>query len=244
MSTPAVPPIESAGLSEPERIIDTFIAPSKTFNDIRRNASWWVPVIILAVATFGASMFVARKIDFRDAVREAMENSPFASQIEKLSPEDRELALEQGVTRAKVVTQISFLLPVIKTILVAAILMGLFNFGYGARLAYKQSLAIVAYSYLPGVLISVFIVLVLLFVDPSTFNLHNPLATNISYFFDPSDARHYWYRLLQKLDIISIWCIVLMAIGYSKNSNVKFGAAFAGIFGTLFFFDLILSLVG
>ena len=29
------------GLSEVERVVDTFVAPSKTFADIGRSSKWW-----------------------------------------------------------------------------------------------------------------------------------------------------------------------------------------------------------
>ena len=41
-SASAAMPPETQSLSEVERVIDTFVAPSKTFTDIRRNASWWM----------------------------------------------------------------------------------------------------------------------------------------------------------------------------------------------------------
>ena len=41
MSSATVPPVpEAAPLSEPARIVNTFIAPSKTFTDLRRSAAW------------------------------------------------------------------------------------------------------------------------------------------------------------------------------------------------------------
>jgi hypothetical protein len=42
-------PEEPAPLSEGRRLIDTFFAPRKTFTDLRRNASWWAPYLIIAV---------------------------------------------------------------------------------------------------------------------------------------------------------------------------------------------------
>jgi hypothetical protein len=44
-----IPPQEPAPLSEPQRLVDVFIAPSKTFTDLRRNASWWAPFLITAI---------------------------------------------------------------------------------------------------------------------------------------------------------------------------------------------------
>ena len=46
-----VPAEGGAQLSQAERFIDTFVAPSKTFADIRRDASWWLPCVIATIFT-------------------------------------------------------------------------------------------------------------------------------------------------------------------------------------------------
>lgn len=49
---PAPAPVaEAAPLSEPARVLNTFFAPSKTFTDLRRSASWWLPFLITAVVS-------------------------------------------------------------------------------------------------------------------------------------------------------------------------------------------------
>ena len=45
-----------------ERVIDTFIAPSKTFNDILRSASWWLPWLLSVLVTLGFSAAIQQKI--------------------------------------------------------------------------------------------------------------------------------------------------------------------------------------
>ena len=37
------------GLSQVQRVVDTFVAPSKTFTDIVRNSSWWLPYLLSAL---------------------------------------------------------------------------------------------------------------------------------------------------------------------------------------------------
>jgi ATP-dependent Zn protease len=46
-STTGVP--DSTALSPVERVVNTYIEPSKTFEDIKRNRSWWLPFVILLV---------------------------------------------------------------------------------------------------------------------------------------------------------------------------------------------------
>ena len=48
---PPPDPQHPAPLSEGQRLIDTFIAPSKTFTDLRRNASWWAPFIAIVIVS-------------------------------------------------------------------------------------------------------------------------------------------------------------------------------------------------
>jgi hypothetical protein len=57
MSTPASSaafPDQVPALSQTERVIDSFVAPSKTFTDIRRNSSWWLPWLLSAI--FGLAL--------------------------------------------------------------------------------------------------------------------------------------------------------------------------------------------
>src|SRR5215467_14615576 len=58
-STPGVPP-----LSEGARIINTFIAPSKTFTDLRRSAAWWAPFLLLAMVWAVFTFTVEKKVTF------------------------------------------------------------------------------------------------------------------------------------------------------------------------------------
>jgi hypothetical protein len=45
---------EAAPLSEGARSVNTFIAPSKTFTDLRRNASWWGPWLLISIVSPGS----------------------------------------------------------------------------------------------------------------------------------------------------------------------------------------------
>ena len=41
------------GLSQMERVVDTFVAPKKTFTDILRSTSWWLPFLLMVLVTLG-----------------------------------------------------------------------------------------------------------------------------------------------------------------------------------------------
>jgi len=55
MSSPEVQiaPEVATGLSQLQRVTNTFSAPSKTFEDIKRgNKSWWMPLIIVSLVSY------------------------------------------------------------------------------------------------------------------------------------------------------------------------------------------------
>ena len=45
------PPQAAPPVSQGQRIINTFVAPSKTFADLKRSASWWLPFLLMSLAS-------------------------------------------------------------------------------------------------------------------------------------------------------------------------------------------------
>ena len=77
-TTAAVPPQEPAPLSEAQRLVNTFVAPSKTFTDLRRSASWWAPFLIITIVSLLFIYVVDQKVGFRKVVENLIQLQPFA----------------------------------------------------------------------------------------------------------------------------------------------------------------------
>ena len=91
MATTALPPQEPAPLSEVQRLVDVFIAPSKTFTDLRRSAMWWAPFVIIAIIGFLFIYTVDQKVGFRKVVDNQLELQPKqAERIENMPADQRE----------------------------------------------------------------------------------------------------------------------------------------------------------
>src|SRR5215472_14249410 len=103
MSTPPPPivaPVPPAaqpaqpGLSEGPRLINVFIAPRKTFQDLQLKSRWWVPWIITTIFGLLFSVIAVQKIDMVRFTRQQIEQSKLAQrQMEQLSPEQQERAI-------------------------------------------------------------------------------------------------------------------------------------------------------
>lgn len=234
MSTPsAVPPPAEApkGLSEAERLIDTFVAPSKTFTDIQRNSSWFVPFLIVAIVSLGFIFAIDKKIGWEQIMQNEITKNPTAQErIDKLPPEQRDNILRTQMKISKVFAYANPVFVLLMYLVVAAVLLVTFNFGFGAQLRYMNLMAIVTYASLPNVLSTLLgIIVIFAGIDPAAFNIRNPVATNPAYFMDPVQHK-VLYGLVSAFDVFSLWVILLMAFGVSANSKVKKGTAFLAIF--------------
>ena len=182
---------------------------------------------------------MGRQIGFEQISKYSIAHSSRADQFEKLPPEQQAKQLQLSATFAR---YISYSLPVINLIIfvvIAAVLMATFNFGAGAGVPFKTSLAIVTYGSLPGIIGAVLgIISMFSGVDPAGFNAQNPIATNPAYFMDPMGNK-FLYGMASALDVFMIWNIVLMGIGFSCNSKVKRSTAIAIVAGWYLLYKLM-----
>src|SRR5512135_2727459 len=92
MSTVSTAPIPDAKpLSAMERIVNVFVSPSKTFNDLNRDASWWVPWLIMSVFAVLFVYSVQTKIGWDQTAENMVNMSPKQTErIDRMSPEQRD----------------------------------------------------------------------------------------------------------------------------------------------------------
>src|ERR1700757_3793836 len=176
-----VPPVaepNTPALSEPQRLANVFFAPKKTFEDLKRKSSWWVPWLISAVFTLVFSMIAVQKIDMTRFVQEQIDKSPMAQrQMEQLTPEQRAQNLAIRATITKVTFYITPLISLLFGVIIAAVLMAIFNFILGAEITFSRALAVTFYAGLPLIINSILLIIsVLASSDPSTIDIAgNPM---------------------------------------------------------------------
>jgi len=236
-----VPSPETPGLSEAARLIDTFIAPSKTFTDLRRNASWWAPWLLISIFSFLFIYSMGRQIGFEQISRNEIAHSARADQFDKLPPDEQanRIRITSNIIRY---SAYAFPLTILLYLAITTLVLWVtFKVAAGADISFKTAYAIVFYSTLPGV-ISAILGTISMFagVNAEGFNINNPVATNPAYFMDPS-ANKFAYGMASALDVFAIWTIVLMGIGFACNSKVKRSTAIAIVAGWFLFWKLATS---
>ncbi len=214
-----------AGLSEVERVVDVFVAPSKTFTNILRSTSWWLPFVLMLLMTVGATVAVDKQVGFARVVENQIQQNPKQEErLNSLTAEQRAVQLRGMEKGYRATSYGSFLFILIFVAIGALLYWASFNFGLGARTTYGQMFAVWMYASLPR-LISGLLAIVLLMagVNTDSYNLQNPVGTNLAYYM--SDAAPWLRVALSFFDVIGLWVLVLLVLGTAIVAKVPKGKA-------------------
>ena len=228
-ATSAVPP-EGKPLSEIERVVDTFVAPSATFTDIRRSASWWLPWLLMSIFGLMLVFTVDKKVGMEKVAENSMALAPKRSaKLDQMTPDQRASQME---TAAKITRMIAYGSPIVTVIVVgiiAAVLLATFNFGFGAELKFMQCMAISMYAFLPGIIKALLVMVTIMIGGGEGFTFEQQLASNLGPLVDPSSQ--FLHSIASSLDVFNIWTLILTGIGYSCVTRVKRGTCLGVVFG-------------
>jgi hypothetical protein len=125
---------------------------------------------------------------------------------------------------------------------IGGIVLGVFNFGFGAKLKYGQAMSIAAYSMLPGLLQNLLVILMMFLVAPDQFNLNHPLATNPGYFV--ASTSPVLKGFLSAFDVFILWQIFLLSVGAEQVGKIKKTNAFLTLFVMVVLWKLATSAMG
>lgn len=241
MTTAAAVPSPEPPLSEGARVVNTFFAPSKTFTDINRSAMWWLPFLIMVIVSVGFVYVVDSKIGFEKVTENQMRMNPSQyDQFEQLPPDQREQRMAIGVKFSRYIAYGYSVIMLIFLSIVSLILWGTFSFGTGAQVSFSKSMAVVVYANMVGILKALLaIVAIFAGADTDHFTFQNPVATNLGFLIDPIQHK-VLYTLGTSIDVINIWILVLVALGFTYVCKVKRGTSFAVVFG----WWAVLTLIG
>jgi hypothetical protein len=234
---------EGPGLSQFERVMDTFVAPSKTFADLLRSTSWWLPFVLMVVSTTALNVVIDKQIGFDRVYENQLAASPRQSErMNEMAPEQKAQALAIGT---RITKYSAFAFPAILLLILALyslIVWGCFNFGLGAQTTFSQVFAVSWYAALPYLFTPVVAIAVIyLGNNGDSYDLKNPVGTNIGYYL--TSAPPLVRGLLSSIDVIKLWSVVLQAIGMAIVAR-KTLLQSALVIGILWFLGALLGAAG
>jgi len=219
------------GLSQVERVVDTFVAPTKTFKDILRNRSWWLPFLLTVLVSLSVTFAIDRQVGFERVVENQIQASPKQQDaLANLTPEQR-AARVHGMAIGYRYTSFAFpVLILLFAAIASLVLVGTFNFGLGATTTFGEMFCLWMYCSLPK-LITGLLTIVTLYLGGNAegFDLKNPVGTNLAYYLP--DASPGIKSALGFFDVIGIWSLVLLVLGTAIIARVSRGKAAAVVVG-------------
>lgn len=212
---------DARGLTPVERVVDTFIEPSKTFTDIKRNRSWWLPFLLMSILGYVFVFSAMQHIGLDTIATNAMKANPrSAARLSTQTPEQQAQALSitKGVMRGTF-----YGVPVL-VLLFNAIFALLLWFGFafilGGSTSFGEMFAVSMFASLPNALSSIVSTIVVFFIEPQSFNINTPSPTNLAFFLN-ADAAPWLRSLLGSIDLFALWSLALSGFGAAIVSKVK-----------------------
>jgi Yip1-like protein len=236
-ATPAAPPEPvGPGLSEPQRLLDVFIAPSKTFADVKRNASWWVPWLLLTLVGASYQFTIGKKIGWEPIIQARMAHATpfFQRALDQMTPEQKQNMIEKQVNGSQRGIYYGPVFVMLYGLIAAGVLTPTFNFALDAGVKFKHALAVVFYGALPRILwTGLGMVAIYAGVEADGFDYENPVATSLGTFLGINSDSRFLYRLLSGFDVFFIWIVIVIGLGFAQIASRKIskGSAIAIVAG-------------
>ncbi len=219
---------QAGGLSQVERVADVFVAPSKTFRDILRSTSWWLPFLLLVLVTLASTVVVDRQVGFeRVAENQVHQNPKQEEKMATLTPEQRAAQMRISSKVTRYISYGSFVFILMFVAIMALLYWATFNFGMGASTTFGQMFAVIMYASLPRLLTGLLSIVTVMFGgSPEAYDIRNPVGTNPAYYLQDAPA---WLKAgLGFFDLMGLWQLILLVIGTAIVAKVSRGKA-AGV---------------
>ena len=230
MADVALAPDAVAPLSQSQRLLDTFVAPTATFTDVRRSASWWLPFLVIVLAAYLLTAAIQQKVGWSQLVDNQIRSDA------KLQQRIADATPEQAATQHHAI-QYSMMgtfygLPVVDLVafaLMAVILWPTMNFGFAGSATFGRVFCVCVYASLPGAIKAVLGALLLCAGrSAETFTPDTMLGSNVGYYIDSPGALK---TLLTSVDLFSIWTAILLSIGLAIVARTKRSSGYIAVFG-------------
>jgi hypothetical protein len=230
--TPPPPATTAPALSQVQRVLYTFTAPSKTFTDILRSTSWWLPFVLSLVITYGFVFAMQSKVGWEKITESGMKENPKAvERMANMPADQRAQAMQVSILITKIIW---YAVPAIGLLFAAIFALGLWatiNFGFGGKATFGKVFAVWMYGSLPLSLKFILGAITLFAgVDPDSFNVQNPVGTNVGYYLGQETPK-WLMTLATSIDVFWLWTFVLVGIGLAIVAKVKKSAGWTTIFG-------------
>ena len=236
------------------KVIDIFTNPVELFRSEKEDSSWVPPALIIIAFGIVSGLFVASGIDTQ-AMGEAQMEAIF-EQMEQGGTPAAEIEQARAAAQAQMNQQsqgggvliyggavIGVVVYFFLILLVYALYFYIVSRIMDAELAYTDWLALVSWSQMPMVIASVITVVVFFVVGVGAQGTPENYLSLARYLPLPNENNPMFGEMVKGLDLISIWIVALMAIGFKTWTDKSIGVSLAvAVAPYVVFYALVMSL--
>ncbi len=209
----------AAGMGVAQRLGGIFFSPSWTFRSIAAKPGFWPPLVLFIVANLAAWLAIIRNVG---VARIASLQLALSGRANGMSAAQKEQALRMTEKISAISLPVgSVVVPFLVFLILALLGIAIMKAIFGQPLKFKTAYSVAAYSFMPNLLGVVLAIAVALFGDPSAFNPANPAPTNFGFFLSPQSVSRPLYSGATSLDILSLWTLALLGMGFSEAVGRK-----------------------
>ncbi len=214
-----------------------YTSPTATFRRLTEKPTWLVPLIITVIATLAVTAVSTRYVDWDQQREQAIERMEQRGVTEEQQEQQLE-ALEKFSTNPLMRYGAPLLGGLVTALVGIFFLVIVYNLALpllGVAGNFRRTLSVVAWSSLvtvPGALVRIILVLVKQSANVST-----------SLLLAAPNAKGFLAVLLGRVDLFTIWQLVLTAIGLKVMFEVKGAKAYWLVFGVWVLLTAVLGVL-
>ena len=191
------------------QLFGIFWSPRKTLSEISKRPRFVAPLIVLTLFAGLETAIVFSTLDPGALRLEEFQRGGYA---DKISDSDKLYHAEAARNNRGFAVMVASIRTLVTVLAVA----GLFFLclGVGRGVGFKSFLSVTAFSFIPGILHSIVSVVVISTAEhtPQTLMLAGSLSP--IRFLNPETVSARTYLLLSAVDVVSIWILALLIVGY------------------------------
>jgi hypothetical protein len=209
-------------------LVGVYVAPGRAFRSIAARPRWDAPLALsIAVGLTFTAVWISRA-DPVEFMRTQMVESGAMERI----PAEQRAAVLRG--QAKWFTAFAWVAPLFVSPLacaaVAGLFYGIYRFFYAADIRYAQSFAVVTWTYAAYKLVAAPLnLLVMALTGEWSVDPESALRANLAALLDRETTAKPLYALAGSFDLLTLWALALLSIGYGAAIGTRASAAAWGV---------------
>ena len=217
---PGVEPQTLSG-SLPGRLFGIFYSPGDTFGEIVQYPNFLAPLLLTVLASIAVTETILKEIGVERILLTQLAHSARAS---SMTPDQLEQVVRQSAGVTKMMMHGSFIMVPLGIAIVAAIGLAVVNLIHGRNISFRTAFSVTCYANLVNVLGLLMALPVVIWGEPEQFNPQSFIPSNLGFFLTPTGNSKFLMSLAGSVDLLTIWYVILLGIGFSASTDRKLGA--------------------